>query len=141
LPIWQGVKLPLVIHQRTGNRCWFVDNETLEPIESFDYILDIEPMSADAIMEIDFGITVEQAEEFERVVQETDITANVLDKSEALQNARKIIEEGRLTATGTRHKTTYNIACFGNMHGWAREETVDIIMDILLATPRMYFSK
>jgi len=141
-PTWrQGVKLPLGIHQRTGNRCWFVDNETLEPIESFDYILDIEPMSADAIMEIDFGITVEQAEEFERVVQETDITANVLDKSEALQNARKIIEKGRLVASGTRHKTTYSIACFGNMQGWEREETVEVIMDILLNTPREYFSK
>src|SRR5699024_9086447 len=141
-PTWrQGVKLPLGIHQRTGNRCWFVDNETLEPIESFDYILDIEPMSADAIMEIDFGITVEQAEEFERVVQETDITANVLDKSEALQNVRKIIEKGRLVASGTRHKTTYSIACFGNMQGWEREETVEVIMDILLNTPREYFSK
>jgi len=141
-PSWtQGVKLPLGVHQRTGNRCWFVDNETLEPFESFDYIMSIEPMDSSEIMEIDFGISAEQAEEFERVVEETDITANVLDKSEALQNARKIIEEGRLIASGTRHKTTFTIACFGNMHGWEREETIAIIMDILLATPRMYFSK
>src|SRR5690625_1487650 len=141
-PSWsQGIKLPLGIHQRTGNRYWFVDNQTLEPFESFDYIMSIEPMNSSEIMEVDFGITAEQAEEFERVVDETDITANVLDKSEALYNARKILEQGRLTATGTRHKTTFTIACFGNMHGWEREETVDIIMDILLATPRMYFSK
>src|SRR5699024_1347835 len=98
-PSWnQGVKLPLGVHQRTGNRCWFVDNRTLEPIESFDYIMSIEPMDSSEIMEIDFGISAEQAEDFERIVQETDITANVLDKSEALQNDSKLIEEGRLTA-------------------------------------------
>src|SRR5699024_1142167 len=46
-----------------------------------------------------------------------------------------------LVASGTRHKTTYSIACFGNMQGWEREETVEVIMDILLNTPREYFSK
>src|SRR5699024_10150635 len=30
---------------------------------------------------------------------------------------------------------------FGNMQGWEREETVEVIMDILLNTPREYFSK
>lgn len=141
-PTWgQGVKLPLGIHQRTGNRCWFVDNQTLEPIKTFEYILDIEPMDSSEIMEIDFGLTTEQADEFERVVQETDITANVESLSESLHKARKIIEEGRLTASGTRHKTTYILALFGNMHGWEREETVAVIMDVLLNTPRGYFSK
>ena len=33
-----GVKLPLGVHQRTHQRCWFVDRETLEPIENLDYI-------------------------------------------------------------------------------------------------------
>lgn len=141
-PTWgQGVKLPLGIHQRTGNRCWFVDNKTLEPIKTFEYILDIEPMDSSEIMEIDFGLTMEQADEFERVIQETDITANVQSLSEALQKAREIIEEGRLVASGTRHKTTYILALFGNMHGWEREETVAVIMDVLLNTPREYFSK
>lgn len=141
-PTWdQGVKLPLGIHQKTGKRCWFVDNRTLEPFKSFDYILEIDPMDSTGIMEIDFGLTVEQVEEFEKVVQETDITANVLDKSEALQSARRLLELGRLEASGTRHKTTYIIACFGNMQGWEREETVNIIMDILLATPRDFYSK
>src|SRR5690625_1341512 len=66
-PTWsQGVKLPLGVHQRTGNRCWFVDNRTLEPFESFDYILTIEPMDSDKIMGVDFTISQEQAEEFER---------------------------------------------------------------------------
>lgn len=141
-PTWtQGVKLPLGVHQRTGNRCWFVDNQTLEPIKSFDYILDIEPMDSSGIMSIDFDLSRDQAEEFERVVQETDISANTETVSEALRKAKRIIEAGRLTASNTRHKTTYIVAMFGNMQGWEREETVEVIMDILLNTPREYFSK
>lgn len=141
-PTWtQGVKLPLGIHQKTGNRCWFVDNETLEPIESYDYILDIEPMPAEVITDQNIDLTEEQKEEFERVAASTDITVNAIDMSQALRNAAKIIETGRLTASGTRHKTTYTLALFGNTHGWEREETVEVIMDVLLNTPREYFSE
>lgn len=141
-PSWtQGVKLPLGIHQRTGNRCWFVDNETLEPIESFDYIMSIEPMDSEEIMSVDFEITNEQAEEFERVVQETDISANTHTVSEALRKVGRILDAGRLTESNTRHATTYTIAVFGNMQGWEREETVGAIMDVLHNTPSTYFSK
>lgn len=34
----QAIKLPLGVHQKTGRRCWFVDRDTLEPIEDADYI-------------------------------------------------------------------------------------------------------
>lgn len=137
----QGVKLPLGIHQRTGNRCWFVDNRTLEPFESFDYIRDVEPMDSSIITDIDFGITQDQAIEFEHIVQETDITANVLDQSAALQKSRRILEEGRLIASGTRHNTTFTLAAFFNSQGFEKEEAIATIMDVLLSTPRAYFSK
>lgn len=141
-PSWkQGVKLPLGIHQRTGNRCWYVDNETLEPIESYDYILDIEPIPAAIITESSIDLTEEQKAEFERIATSTDITVNAIDMSQALKNAAKIIETGRLTQSGTRHKTTYTLALFGNTQGWEREETVEVIMDVLLNTPREYFSE
>lgn len=141
-PSWtQGVKIPLGIHQKTGNRCWFVDNETLEPIESYDYLLNVEPMPSEMITDSDSGLTDEQITEFERVAASTDISVNAIDLSGALQNARRIIEAGRLTASGTRHKTTYIIACFGNSQGWDEGDTVSVIMDILLATPREYFNE
>lgn len=141
-PVWtQGVKLPLGIHQKTGNRCWFVDNVTLEPIESYDYLLTIEPIPSQIITDSNIELTEEQKTEFERVAASTDITVNAIDLSKALQNAAKIIQTGRLTASGTRHKTTYILACFGNSQGWEREETVEVIMDVLLNTPREYFSE
>lgn len=141
-PSWtQGVKLPLGIHQKTGNRCWFVDNRTLEPIESYDHILDIEPMATQYITDSTIDITEEQKEEFERVAASTDTSVNAIDMSKALRNAAKIIETGRLIASNTRHKTTYTLALFGNTQGWEKEETVGVIMDVLLNTPREFFSK
>jgi len=141
-PSWsQGVKLPLGIHQKTGRRCWYCDNETLEPIESFDYILDIQPMDAGIITDSDFDLTEEQTREFEAVAAETDIMVNVSDHSAALQKARRILEAGRLTESNTRHSTTFTLACFYNSQGFEKEEAVEAIMEILLATPREYFSK
>lgn len=137
----QGVKLPLGVHQKTGQRCWFVDNETLEPIKSFDYILTIEQMSSTSITKTDFGLTEEQIAEFETVASKTDISVNAVDLSGALQRAAKIIETGRLTQSGTRHKTTFTLACFGNTQGWEQAETVNVIMDVLTNTPREYFSE
>ena len=141
-PSWeQGVKLPLGVHQVTGNRCWFVNNETLEPIESFEYLLDVKPMDTTVITDLDFGLTDEQTQEFEAVAAETDITVNVLDLSAALQKAGRILEAGRLVASNTRHDTTIILACFFNSQGFEREDAVETILEILHNTPREYFSK
>jgi hypothetical protein len=141
-PSWtQGVKLPLGIHQRTGNRCWFVDNETLTPIKSFEYLLDVQPMDSTIITDADLGLTHEQASEFETVAAETNIMANVIDVSAALQKARRILEAGRLTESNSRHSTTLTLACFYNSQGFEPEEAVAAIMEILYATPPQYFSK
>ncbi|MET3507646.1 TOTE conflict system archaeo-eukaryotic primase domain-containing protein [Halalkalibacter oceani] len=141
-PNWnQGVKLPLGVHQKTGRRCWFVDSHTLDPIESFDYLLDIEPMDATIISEQYFGLTDEQAQEFEAVALETNLSVNAFDQSKALQKAARILEVGRLTESNTRHNTTFILACFFNSQGFEREEAVEAIMEILLNTPREYFSK
>jgi hypothetical protein len=141
-PSWtQGVKLPLGVHQKTGNRCWFCDNETLTHINSFDYLLDVQPMDSTIITEADFGLTDQQASEFEAVAAETNIMANVIDVSAALQKARRILETGRLTESNSRHSTTLTLACFYNSQGFEQEEAVEAIMDILNATPPQYFSK
>ncbi|MTW85093.1 hypothetical protein F3157_05400 [Virgibacillus dakarensis] len=144
-PTWsQGVKLPLGVHQKTGNRCLFVNNETLEPLsesESYAYLLDIEPIQVEFVTDSRIDLTDEQITEFEEIAASTDISVNAIDLSGALHKAAKIIEVGRLTESNSRHKVTYTLARFGNTQGWEREETVSVIMDVLLATPREYFSK
>jgi hypothetical protein len=141
-PSWtQGVKLPLGIHQKTGNRCWFCDNETLTPIKSFEYLLEVQPMYSSIITDADFGLTGEQASEFEAVAAETNIKVNIVDQSAALQKARRILEAGRLTESNSRHDTTFKLACFYNSQGFEPDEAIAAIMEILHATPRQYFSK
>lgn len=137
----QGVKLPLGIHQVTGERCWFVDNETLETIESFEYLNDVEPMNVDIILDSIIELTAEQEAEFERVVQSTDVTVNVVDMSAALKKAAGILDAGRLTASNTRHSTTLLLASFYNSQGFEEAEAVEGIMEVLENTPREYFSK
>lgn len=47
-----AIKLPLSVHARTGNICWFVDRDTLAPIERYDYLLEIEQVPAELVDEI-----------------------------------------------------------------------------------------
>ena len=48
----QAVKLPLCIHAKTKNRCWYADRDTLELIESMDYVYQMQCFSADRLEEI-----------------------------------------------------------------------------------------
>lgn len=46
----QAVKIPLGLHATTRNRCWFLDRDTLEPIEDMGFIKSIMPVQADEIL-------------------------------------------------------------------------------------------
>ena len=48
----QAVKLPLAIHMTTDKRGWYVDRDTLEHIESMDYVFDICPFPAYRLVEL-----------------------------------------------------------------------------------------
>ncbi|MFL7944506.1 TOTE conflict system archaeo-eukaryotic primase domain-containing protein [Priestia megaterium] len=140
-PSWsQGVKLPLGVHQKTRARCWFVDNETLEPLESYDYILDIKPMTPDVISEFALDLTVDQGAEFGEVAVATDITVNSADFSLGLQKAARILEAGKLTDSNTRHESTFTLARFFYSQGFDQGEAVEAIMRLLQATPKAFFS-
>jgi len=65
----QAIKLPLGVHQKTGNRCWFVDPDTLTPIEDFNYIESTEKIEVYKIDQIikegnyrRYNIMLEEAE-------------------------------------------------------------------------------
>ena len=92
-----AIKLPLGINFKTGRRCWYVDRNTLEPIESLDYVFCIQKMSA---------------VEFCKVVYECNKKRKVADIQQAKKNAgtRKaspkkygIRNEPRITSPGQRH--------------------------------------
>ncbi len=45
----QAIKLPLSKHHKTGNVCWYLDRDTLEPIRSMSYITTIVQMDRDSV--------------------------------------------------------------------------------------------
>nr|WP_144922358.1 hypothetical protein [Paenibacillus bovis] len=141
-PTWaQGVKLPLGKHQRTGRRCWFVNPRTLEPIKSFDYLNDVKPIPSALIKDGAIELTDEQEAEFREIEARTDTSVTAVDTSDALKKSAEILKEGRLIASNTRHSTTVKLAIFFHSQGFEREEAIEAIMEVLLNTPREYFSK
>ena len=47
----QAVKLPLGIHAKTGNRCWYLDPVSLAPICDPEYVTTIQPISSELLCE------------------------------------------------------------------------------------------
>ena len=45
----QAIKLPLGKHHKTGNICWYLDRDTLAPIEDQGYVMKIIPMDRDRV--------------------------------------------------------------------------------------------
>jgi len=141
-PTWaQGVKLPLGIHQRTKRRCWFVDGRTLAPIESYDYLNDVQPLNADVIIDGAIELSVEQAAEFAEIERKTDTSVTSVHAVDTMRQAADILGAGRLTASNTRHQTTLKLAKFFNSQGVDSADAIIEIMDVLHNTPRDYFSK
>lgn len=111
-----AVKIPLGVNLKTGNRCWYVDRETLEPIENFDYISEITPMSA---------------KEFEQIVYTMNKRSRTEDILIAKENAksgyvRKNIPNKNgpvLTAVGQRHNLMCKLSVYLRKSG-ADEETI-----------------
>lgn len=137
----QAVKLPLGIHQKTGARCWFVNRETLEPIESFDYLNEVVPMDHSLILDALIELTPEQEAEFKEVVERTNVNLNVVSERQSYRKVIEILERGQLLHANSRHETTVLLASFFNSQGYEREEAVAFIMDILCNTPPDYFSE
>lgn len=48
----KAIKLPLGINHKTGNRCWYINKETFEPIEDYEYIFQIKRFSVEKLEEI-----------------------------------------------------------------------------------------
>ena len=108
----QSIKLPLSIHPATGNICWFVDRDTLEPIEDAGYILTI-----DQVPSTGFLALFDDKEFSEAVVEKqagTDQEKNTYDFD---------FSEGYpdITEEGTRHDLMLAIAVDLRRNGMSEE--------------------
>lgn len=145
-----GVKLPLGIHQGTGNFMNYmrydVVAEMIFPMskeESFEYFLDIEPINLKDFREyvlndlrgqtlIPASFSHEKGEEFTQLVDEINFEGKT--KEEIYDEVKTVIESNHLVFGGTRNKLTYYSSIFLKEQGWDEEDTVNQISSFISNT-------
>lgn len=106
----QAIKLPLGVHQGTGNRCWFLDRETLKPIERMDYLDEILPISSEAVLEI---LRVWNKKRWNELYADMICEGTGADESISKEICfnQEYYDSKRITESGTRHQVMVEIAC------------------------------
>ena len=138
----QGVKLPLSVHHDTNEVCWFVDTETLEPIEDFNHLLTIEPMDIGLFKEkILNSLLFERYDDnfFQiehRPAQETETLLHEVKpfhktEEEKIVDVENILSENRLIRPGTRHISVLKVSTYLKGLGYSYEDTEKIVKSIL----------
>ena len=118
-----AIKLPLSIHAKTGNVCWYVDPDTLEPIEDERFILGIEQMPA-----VDFmALVPAEQPEHKPVTNDDGPKVTVRESAKATDATRRLGDV--LQEEGTRHNIARNIAVYLRAQGKAKEECLAALMD------------
>lgn len=129
-----GVKLPLGVHLTTGNSCYYVDNQTLEPL-SEDYFLNIVPQSLeefkenilDGVEEKYSSITIKK---IHTQTNNTEFQANGKGK-EIQHNVINILNAGHLLKSNSRNDFTFNASRVLKNQGHTSEDAFDIIIKVL----------
>lgn len=125
------IKIPLGINYKSGRRCWYLDQETLEEIQNNEYVLGIQKWSA---------------EECGRIVYDINKKRKLADIEEAKVNAAERAEKKKevkeravmpsyaskdpvLTAQGERHKLMLSKAVYMRCTGSNEDEIYEGIME------------
>ena len=107
----QAIKLPLSKHPKTGQVCWFLDRDSLEPIKSVDYLLTIEPVERDWASDLIAKLPVPEPPKKARVKATSPLP----------------FEPGDLTVPGTRHHMMLSLAVRLRGEGRSQEEIAEAL--------------
>ena len=130
-----SIKLPLGIHMKTGNMCWFLDKTTLAPITGYaGYNLLFN------IRRLDPAVVVQLIDEHHAEYEEFfPARPAIVDSNVSFP----IIEDGnfpKLTEPGTRHNTMVAIAVYLRARGYSAAEIVDELLEWADQQDRKFFS-
>ncbi|MBS7577096.1 MULTISPECIES: hypothetical protein [unclassified Enterococcus] len=133
-----GVKLPLGIHLKTEEFCYYVDNRTLEPLP-IDYFLSIEPQSLSEFKENvlkDCSTTTKHqlTTNKKKKVHHQDITAKKYNNQSIYAYVRKILEDGYLSESSTRNFFTFHASRILKYQGNDLETTHQLIFNVIQNT-------
>ena len=108
----QAVKVPLGIHAKTRNRCWYLDQTTLQPIERMDYMLEIMPIASTDVLEIIRAWNKKRWNELyaDMICNDTGHDNSIQAKDEPVFDT-EYYERHAIVEPGTRHTTMVKIAC------------------------------
>jgi len=132
----KGMKLPLGINLKTNNICWFCDyDKGLAPIKKYDYVLYIEPMPKQILLDIlekeaDILITPEQQDKIEAITDKHKPLPeykNNVDEKFTIEQVENVITNG-LQITGSRHNALFNIIKYYKHLGVSKDDNRDFII-------------
>lgn len=118
------IKIPLGINYKTGRRCWYLDQETLEEVEDQNYVLGIEKWSADEFEAMMYRLNKEA--KLAKIAAAKENTGAAYERRERVVMPKHAENEPVLTGTGQRHdkmlrKAVY-LRCCGADEDVLREE-------------------
>ena len=134
----QAIKLPLSVHFKTGRVCWYLDRDTLQPIEDPAYVLQIQQMAV---------------ADFEKVLEilpprkPFDMPENETVPTRKMKRADLVQMEGDgypdLLEPGHRHNTMLSIGMYNRRRGLSQERNREELLawaarqpeDFLLQSP------
>lgn len=115
------IKIPLGINFKTGRRCWYVDRETLEPIEDFEYIFNIQRIPASMFQAIVLRCNkIVKAEDIAKAKSSPQIKREKTRRKEFVN-----FNEPKITEQGQRHELMLKKAVWLRTIGGDEEEIYD----------------
>lgn len=119
-----SIKLPLSVHGKTGNVCWYLDPETLEPIEDIAYVMSIRQIDRDWATEL---IKRKRKVEMLDCPEMTD--EDHIPKGSPVELTRFDTAFPVLLQEGTRHNLMVSIGVDQRYRGVAQEKIVEVLME------------
>ena len=108
----QAVKVPLGLHAKTRNRCWYLDQVTLQPIERMDYIMEIVPIQSTDAQAIIRAWNKKRWNELyaDMICNDTGHDNSIQAKEEPVFDS-EYYDRHAIVEPGTRHNIMVQIAC------------------------------
>lgn len=142
-----GVKLELSIHQVTKNKCYFCDNQTLEPIKSIEYLYKIQQAPRDYIeYAINNGYELRKDrksityfnDEIKNKVKPSKSQKLYTDEDFTIEYVEDLINNG-LKIEGSRHNSLMKLARYYYHFGYSKENAENILIDWMSKQDKKYY--
>ena len=122
----QAIKLPLSRHGKTGNICWFLNKDTFEPYQYLDYIMEIEKIPNEVVLDVIAGLPVKKP-----IPAMEDLNPKFSDGVQIKRSAEEECETYEfpiLREAGTRHHTMMSIAIYCRSKGYPQEKIESLML-------------